>query len=210
MNFQQNTIFHIYNQGNNQRQVFFNDENYLFFLRKMREFLLPFGDLLCYCLMPNHFHWLFYVREVEIELPSVPLLIKQPTPSDPLNQEWNADEPTRTRTLNNAISILLRSYGRAINNQEGFSGSLFRSKTKAKNGWENPNIDNKHPDFGKIWTNWEEYGLTCFNYIHDNPKEADMVNKAIDWRYSSALDFAGLRNGTICNQALARKLLFLR
>jgi hypothetical protein len=29
-----------------------------------------------------------------------------------------------------------------------------------------------------------------------------------DWRYSSAKDFAGLRNGTPCNQVLAKRLFF--
>ena len=27
---------------------------------------LPFGDLVSYCLMPNHFHWLFSVNSVTI------------------------------------------------------------------------------------------------------------------------------------------------
>jgi putative transposase len=64
MDFKPNAIYHIYNQGNNRQQIFFSEENYLFFIKKMRTYLLPYGDLLCYCLMPNHFHWLFYVREV--------------------------------------------------------------------------------------------------------------------------------------------------
>ena len=70
MKFTENTIFHIYNQGNNRQKIFFKDENYLFFLKKMRDFLLPYGDLLCYCLMPNHFHWLLYVRKLEMEVSS--------------------------------------------------------------------------------------------------------------------------------------------
>jgi len=67
MNFYPNTLFHIYNQGNNRQQVFFTDENYYFFLWKMRAYLLPFGDMVAYCLMPNHFHWLFYVKETEVD-----------------------------------------------------------------------------------------------------------------------------------------------
>lgn len=55
MHFEPNAIYHIYNQGNNRQQVFFREENYLYCLRKMRKYLLPYGDLLCYCLMPNHF-----------------------------------------------------------------------------------------------------------------------------------------------------------
>lgn len=68
MRFEKNTIFHVYNQGNNRQQVFFSPENYLFFLRKMREYVCPYADFLCYCLMPNHFHWLVHVRETVLEV----------------------------------------------------------------------------------------------------------------------------------------------
>ncbi len=29
-------LYHIYNQGNNKQQIYFNRENYLFFLKKVR------------------------------------------------------------------------------------------------------------------------------------------------------------------------------
>src|SRR5690606_24948447 len=67
MDFYSEQLFHIYNQGNNRRVLFFTDENYQYFLWKMRAYLLPFGDFVSWCLMPNHFHWQFYVRKVEIE-----------------------------------------------------------------------------------------------------------------------------------------------
>jgi len=66
MQFETSNIYHIYNQGNNRQPIFFNRENYLFFLKKMKENLLPYADILAWCLMPNHFHWMVYVREVEI------------------------------------------------------------------------------------------------------------------------------------------------
>lgn len=58
MNFQENQIYHIYNQGNDKGAIFFQEKNYLFFLTKMRKILTPYLDFLAYCLMPNHFHWL--------------------------------------------------------------------------------------------------------------------------------------------------------
>ncbi|MEM1327726.1 MAG: hypothetical protein AAGI23_17325 [Bacteroidota bacterium] len=57
MDFYNNQLFHIYNQGNNSRQTFFEEENYRYFLWKMRAYLPLFGDLISWCLMPNHFHW---------------------------------------------------------------------------------------------------------------------------------------------------------
>ena len=63
-------IYHIYNQGNNRQKIFYNRDNYLFFLQKMNDYLLPYCDVLAWCLMPNHFHWMVYVRESELEIPT--------------------------------------------------------------------------------------------------------------------------------------------
>jgi len=198
MHFEPNTIYHIFNQGNNRQRIFFEEKNYLFFLQKMRNHLLPHGDLLCYCLMPNHFHWLFYVREVEV---SVSTGATSSRPS-------TLDIP-RLRSLNDSIGILLSSYTRAINKQENRSGALFREETKAKDGWEDPFLSPAHPKYGQLQREWDLYGITCFHYVHENPKRAGLVREAHDWAYSSCQDYAGLRNGTLCNQALARELLRL-
>ena len=66
MYFEEGGIYHIYNQGNNGRRIFLRDGHYQYFIQKMRQHLLPYGDLLCWCLMPNHFHWQFYVRHTHL------------------------------------------------------------------------------------------------------------------------------------------------
>lgn len=87
------------------------------------------------------------------------------------------------------------------------SGSLFRGKTKVKDGWIDGavTIDGKNKDlfFGPD----NDYALQCFHYIHENPVKASLVKVATDWPYSSARDYAGLRNGKLCNQELERQLL---
>ena len=185
MDFEKNLIYHVYNQGNNKAPIFFQDKNYLFFLKKTRVLLLPYLDFLSYCLMPNHFHFLVCVKETT------------------LIQKNNT-----SRSLNLAIAILLRSYTRAINIQEQRTGSLFRAKTKAKNGFINDfiTIGSKHEDL--LFQPDNDYARQCFHYIHNNPVKAGLVNNPQDWKYSSASDYAGLRNGTLCNQALAKQLLF--
>ncbi len=109
MIFEPGHIYHIYNRGNNRQQIFFRPDNYLTFLNKIKKELLPYCEILTYCLMPNHFHIMVLVKEASV------------TNENPTNQN-----------LNNGIGILLRSYTRLMQQQEHFTGSLFQQKTKAK------------------------------------------------------------------------------
>jgi hypothetical protein len=131
--------------------------------------------------MPNHFHWLVKVKDH---------YIKQNT--DLKDTPLHDSVPP----LNRSLSVLLSSYTKAINKSQRSSGSLFRSKTKAKN----LNSDRSKHD---------KYPLICFLYIHQNPLRAGLVSQLKDWEFSSYQDFAGLRNGTLCNTNLAIELLNL-
>lgn len=51
--------YHIYNRGNNRQSIFFEQENYLYFLKLLKTHLtLQNIRVLAYCLMPNHYHLL--------------------------------------------------------------------------------------------------------------------------------------------------------
>lgn len=51
--------YHVFNRGHNRERIFFERENYLFFLRRMREYLsTDIVTVIAYCLMPNHYHLL--------------------------------------------------------------------------------------------------------------------------------------------------------
>lgn len=57
--------YHIYNRGNNKGNIFFEDENYAYFLMQFKKYLIPHIDVLAYCLMPNHFHFFIKINKVE-------------------------------------------------------------------------------------------------------------------------------------------------
>lgn len=55
--------YHFYNRGNNREAIFYERENYLFFLRRVGDYLYPVLDIVAYCLMPTHHHLLARVRQ---------------------------------------------------------------------------------------------------------------------------------------------------
>ena len=205
MHFEKGSLYHIYNQGNNKQKIFFKRENYLFFLKKIWAHIIPYCDVLAYCLMPNHFHLMVYVKEVELLIDSHGATTNTSIESHPV---------TKYRTLNQSIAILLRSYTRAINKQENRSGALFREGTKAEAlnqqtgitpSFYNTNAGTKiHIDDPE-----KQYPQVCFNYIHQNPVVAGLVKKETDWEYSSAKDYAGLRDGKLLTKKRAKEYLNL-
>ena len=48
------------------KKSFLNRENYLFYLRKVKIYILPYADILAWCLMPNHFHLMVLINEVTV------------------------------------------------------------------------------------------------------------------------------------------------
>jgi len=191
MIFEPNHLYHIYNQGNNRQKIFFSERNYLFFKEKIREYLLPYTNILGWVLMPNHFHLMVEVARVGA------------TPSHP------DTKTTPTPTLNHSIGIMLRSYTRAINKQEQRSGALFREETKAK-CLSSP---------GAITPSWykesgitiintipieDQYPQVCLNYIHRNPLKAGLSGTIADWPYSSYHEYIGnIEDGLINKKSVA-------
>jgi REP element-mobilizing transposase RayT len=52
-------FYHLYNRGNNREPIFFEPENYSFFLQRfVKYFPTDKAEIHAYCLLPNHFHLL--------------------------------------------------------------------------------------------------------------------------------------------------------
>ncbi len=194
MQFEKDQLYHIFNQGTNRQKIFFDQENYLFFLKKIRTYVLPYANVFAWCLMPNHFHLMVLVGEVSVGV------------------ALSDTDAVRQRTINDSIGIMLRSYTNAINKQQNRSGKLFREKTKAECiSCTNEVTQSFYTSEGITRVNFEnlenQYPQQCFNYIHQNPVKAGLVTDATDWEFSSAQKYAGLREGTLVNMKRAREYI---
>jgi putative transposase len=112
MTFSTNELYHIYNRGNNKQRIFFYPENYIYFLKKVRKFILPHCDILAYCLMPNHFHFL--------------------VSTDDRILQSKIKNPLTSNNISEGIRNILHTYTKAINKQNSTTGSLFQQNTKSK------------------------------------------------------------------------------
>ena len=105
-------LVHVYNRGNNKQQVFFNENHYHYFLDKVNKQIASVSDVLAYCLMPNHFHFLLHVNEDSCKIKKIGSLV--------------------STELQNGFRILQSSYANAINKEFSRTGSIFQQNTKFK------------------------------------------------------------------------------
>ena len=58
-------FYHIYHHANGKENLFIENRNYEFFVEKFIKYPLPFLKVHAYCIMPNHFHFLIYVKDYD-------------------------------------------------------------------------------------------------------------------------------------------------
>ncbi len=105
-------IYHIYNRGINKQAVFLSFHNYIYFLKKTRAYLLPVCDILAYCLMPNHFHFLIHANGN----------------STPITKAGALEMQLVSAAFKNQLS----SFSKAFNKMYGRTGSLFVQNTACR------------------------------------------------------------------------------
>jgi putative transposase len=145
-NFYKNTFHHLYNRGAFQQKIFFEKNDYEYFLRKLIEYKNRYSiKIFSYCLMPNHFH----------------LFVKQ-----------TLDD----QTISKFVSGLANSYTKGINSKYKRTGVLFSGKTKSKEiedeayfKWVVKYIL-ENPVKAKIVKQYDEYNFSSAKEIVDNTK----------------------------------------
>jgi putative transposase len=164
------TYYHSYNHANGEENLFRSNENYYFFLKQWAKYIEPVADTYCYCLMPNHFHFLVKTK-TEDEL--FDFVKNKETISKPTSQTTTLQgfktlgELMSSRILSLQFSHLFNSYTQAFNKMYDRRGSLFM------------------PNFKKKEITSDAYLTAVITYIHRNPIHHGFVNSIDDWSFSS-------------------------
>ena len=107
--------YHIYNRGNNRERIFLEADNYLYFLKKIKEYLVPVADVLVYCLMPTHYH-----------------IVGRIKPPSEISKISEGLDTSNRSPLSTAMMKLSVSYTKAINKRFQRAGVLFQGQFQAK------------------------------------------------------------------------------
>ena len=123
-------------------------------------YLMPVADVLAYCLMPNHFHFLLRFKSQQACLRAG---------TDLAGFENLQGLQAKPKQLNPSqqLSNMLNAYAKAFNKKYHRKGSLFMRNS------------------GRVKVEDNQYLLKLIHYIHCNPKEAGLVEFLEDWKYSS-------------------------
>lgn len=154
------SYYHIYNHANGNENLFLEERNYFFFLDKISIHILPVANLHAYCLLPNHFHLLISIKEInEIKLLES-FTAFQKLPDEKL-------QPVIEKKISKFFSNLFSSYTQSLNKVYNRMGSLF--------------IPNMKSDLIE-----DENGLCkVVHYIHANPVHHGFVKEMGNWKFSS-------------------------
>ena len=150
--------YHIYNRGNNLQKTFFIPDNYVYFLKKLDQYMSGYFHFYSYCLLPNHFHLLVKVKESEKVMEQAMNDFKTLRDFEKSKPEYFVSEKFRRFFL---------SYVKSLNKQQKKSGSLFQKNFRRKK------IDS------------EKYFCELVRYIHLNPLK-HKVSKQFDTYYWSS------------------------
>lgn len=108
--------YHIFNHSNGDENLFREEGNYYFFMKKFTEFIHPISNLFSFCLMLNHFHFFLQIKD---------------------EKELNINRNKRSRMdisdlISHQFGNLQNSYAKAYNKRYSRKGSLFNQSIKRK------------------------------------------------------------------------------
>ena len=159
----ENNIYHIYNRTNNKELLFQSDENRRFFLKKYSMYLSPLLDTYCWCLLPNHFHFLVRIKSQ----PEIKAYLHNREMLHPAEKDYLEKEQASAKIFEKAFRRFFTSYSMAFNKMYNRKGNLF------------------HRQFKRVEVIRESHFTQAIVYIHANPLKHKIVNDFMTYKWSS-------------------------
>lgn len=160
------SFYHVFNRANGQEKLFFSKANYDYFLQNYKFYISPIADTYCFCLMPNHFHFLIQIKG-ENEVLEYFSNNKAHTLTAFGTLSGYEKQNRLSKLLSLQFSHLFNGYTQAINKERQRRGSLFMRPYKRKRVLDLVYLRN------------------LVQYIHLNPVEAGYCESVDLWPYSS-------------------------
>jgi len=189
-------LYHLYNRGINGCNLFKGIDNYNYFLKLYTKYIDPVAETYVWVLMPNHFHFLVWVKDVNpadaggINTPDKvrcsAIVSNQADAGEPIDRAGNSVRGGEGNTAGSAnllaagdenssmsfnvskqLSNLFNAYAQAFNKRNARHGALFERPFKRKL------IDE------------ELYLINLIQYIHNNPVHHGFCEQASDYPWSS-------------------------
>lgn len=167
--FENNKIYHIYNRTVDKKPLFLSTDNYIYFIKQFDKYLLSYVDILSYCLLDNHFHFIIQVKDLQ---DLITLQQKQDLTTFEKLPNLNDKQKSTHEIVSHQFKKFFQSYAMAFNKQQNRIGTLFQTP------------------FKRVEVNNEEYLKELVCYIHTNPKKHKLVKDFRDWKWSSFSNFA--------------------
>jgi REP element-mobilizing transposase RayT len=156
---QPENIYHVYNRAHGKEQLFIEEMNYHFFLKKFKEYIYPIAEVYSYCLMPNHFHVLIKVKSEE----ELNIFFQEAWKEKSITSQAFPIDKKVTQQFSNFFN----AYTKAFNKTYCRLGGLFIS------------------NYRRIKIENDKQFLNTVKYIHFNPVNARLTERPEDWKYSS-------------------------
>lgn len=163
--FEEHGIYHVYNRTNNNEKLFLNDANRSFFLEKYKHHLSPYVDTYCWCLLPNHFHFLLRIKPIETIVESIhakPASDRSITENKLIMQQCTLSE-----FIEQAFKRFFQSYSLAFNKVHRRKGNLF------------------YRPFKRVMVEKKSHFTSAVVYIHANPLRHQLTKNFTTYKWSS-------------------------
>jgi REP element-mobilizing transposase RayT len=156
-------FYHIFNHAVGNEKLFRNDDNYIYFLKKYKEYISPISRTYSYVLMPNHFHFLIEIKDKdEIYKYYLDIELKKETSKVKPENELDFD-----KFVMQQFSNFFNCYTKSFNKKHNRKGALFIDYLR------------------RTLISEEEYLRNMVLYIHQNPIHHKICNRLEDWKYTS-------------------------